>query len=514
MKKTISYIIIIYLILIVAGCKCKSQPEYQIIDGNRVKIEKKSNELIDKFTLAKNADLFAEISSRNFINTSDILDIIGSKIGEKATDSESNFLFKATLDTREIQEAKVDLFNAKYDIRKSKLDSVSYQVEVKKPILKGGSVYQVLSDLGMEAKHIGFYAWKLGEYIDATSIDVGDTLFVDYYLDSLKVKKFNKFSYKNDKISVHEFFIRGERELEYNLITHPFQLVETFFTGEVTKDFNSMDRAMASLGISSFVRQQANDAIESQLALSKDARVGDTFELLVQEKLVNGEVEPQGKVLYAAYSGKRTGSKSAYRFVDDNDASAFNGMYTETGKGLVQGNIRTPLNLMHITSPYGYRIHPILGRRILHQGMDLRGSTGTPVFAVTSGTVIKATNSGDGYGNDVRIRHDNGMVTQYAHLHRINTRKGRYVSKGQVIGTVGSTGRSTGPHLHFGVMLNGKWVNPRTNLKMVAANKLEGERKTMFLKQVEDLKGRLALGKQSYYAKLDNNTGETSEVQR
>ncbi len=512
MKKTLIFLILIYLILFISGCKCKNEPEYKIIDGKRVKIERQSNELIDKFTVDKNADLFAEITSRNFINTNDILDIIGTKIGEKATQTESNFMFRASLDTREIKEAKVDLFNAKYDIKKSETDTISYLVEVRKPILKGGSVYQVLSDLGMEAKHIGYYAWKLGEYIDATSIDVGDTLFVDYYLDSLKVKRFNKFAYKEDKISLHEFYILGERELEYKLTTYPYELVENFFIGEITKENNSLDRAMANLGLTDFVRQQANDAIESQLALSKDARVGDIFELYVQEKLVNGEKEPQGKVLYVSYSGKRTGSKSAYRFVDDNDASAFNGMYTESGKGLVQGNIRTPLNLMHITSPYGYRIHPILGRRILHQGMDLRGSTGTPVFAVTSGSVIKAANTGDGYGNEVRIRHENGMITQYAHLHRLNTRKGRYVAKGQVIGTVGSTGRSTGPHLHFGVMLNGRWVNPRTNLKMVAANKLEGERKNRFLNQVQELKNRIASEKQNYYANLESRKDSSAVI--
>jgi murein DD-endopeptidase MepM/ murein hydrolase activator NlpD len=167
---------------------------------------------------------------------------------------------------------------------------------------------------------------------------------------------------------------------------------------------------------------------------------------------------------------------------------------------------------MHITSPYGYRIHPILGRRILHQGMDLRGSTGTPVFAVTSGTIIKATNSGDGYGNEVRIRHENGMVTQYAHLNRINTRRGRYVAKGQVIGVVGSTGRSTGPHLHFGVMLSGRWVNPRTNLKMVAANKLEGQRKKNYLIQVQELKNKIAMDKQKYYTNLETDKDSISVV--
>ncbi|MFA7055940.1 MAG: M23 family metallopeptidase [Candidatus Cloacimonadales bacterium] len=506
MRKIVTSLILIYVILLITSCKCKQEPEYKVIDGKRVKIERQTNELVDKFVVSKHADLFAEITARNFINTDDILDIIGSKIGQKATETESSCRFKATIDTREITEAYIDLFNAKYQIQKCAEDSISYLVEVKKPILKGGSVYQVLTDLGMEARHIGYYAWKLGEYIDATSIDVGDTLFVDYYLDSLKVKKFNKFAYKEDKISLHEFYILGERELEYKLTTYPFELVEHYFTGEVTESYRSLDRAMANLGIGPFVRQQANDAIESQLALSADARVGDTFELLVQEKVVLGEIEPQGKLLYVNYSGKRTGERSAFRFIDDNEASAYNALYTETGKGLVQGNVRTPLNLMHITSPYGYRIHPILGRRIMHYGMDLRGSTGTPVYAVTSGTVIKAGNANDGYGNEIRIRHSNGMVTQYAHLSRIDIRNNNFVQKGQVIGKVGSTGRSTGPHLHFGVQMNGKWVNPRTNLKMVAANKLEGERKNMFLKQVKELKGKVDLTKESYNLKLAEET--------
>ena len=142
---------------------------------------------------------------------------------------------------------------------------------------------------------------------------------------------------------------------------------------------------------------------------------------------------------------------------------------------------------MHVTSSYGYRIHPVYGTRKLHHGIDLRGRTGTNVYAVTNGKVIKATNNGNGYGKEVRIRHDNGMITQYAHLSRITTRKGRRVKKGQIIGKVGNTGISTGAHLHFGVMKNGRWVNPKTNLKMVGANQLKGERLTLFKQQIKQL---------------------------
>ena len=162
-------------------------------------------------------------------------------------------------------------------------------------------------------------------------------------------------------------------------------------------------------------------------------------------------------------------------------------MYTTSANRLVTDAVRTPLDRMGITSPFGYRIHPVYGVRKLHKGIDLRGNRGTTVYAVTSGTVIKAKNNGNGYGNEILIRHDNGMITQYAHLSKISTRYGSNVKKGQAIGKVGSTGISTGNHLHFGVKKNGKWVNPVTNLKMVGANSLTGERLKTFKRQMKEM---------------------------
>jgi len=112
-----------------------------------------------------------------------------------------------------------------------------------------------------------------------------------------------------------------------------------------------------------------------------------------------------------------------------------------------------------VTSSYGYRIHPILGYRKLHTGIDFAATSGTPIKATRAGTVIRASYNST-YGNNVIIDHGNGVTTLYAHMSALNTSYGSKVSQGQIIGYVGSTGMSTGPHLHLEFRLNGNLVNP------------------------------------------------------
>ena len=437
---------------------------------------------IENFKIKPGENPFQLLLLNGYKNIFEFQEIIGESLLKKAMSDSIFITVRASKDSLDILDLSFDAFNAKYKINSS--DSTKFTVTVEKPILKGGSIYQVLTDVGMPAKSVGYFAWKLGEYIDATSIDVGDIMTVDFSVDSLNVKKFEKFSYRPDKTSIHEFYILGPRELKYNKITLPYELRRRVVNGVLTKNNSTLDAALDSLGVIPYIRQQVNNAMQSQIAFSTDARVGDMFEVYIEEKFVKGEMQPRGKVLYAKYSGKRAGTKYAYRYEDSAEASAFTGMYTKNGKRLVSNAVRTPLDRMHISSPFGYRIHPISGRKKLHTGIDLRGSTGTPVYAVSSGVVIKANNNGNGYGNSIRIRHDNGMITQYAHLNSIKTRKGRRVRKGQLIGTVGNTGYSTGPHLHFGVKKNGRWVNPKTNLRMVGANQLKGNKLKEFQRQI------------------------------
>ena len=151
--------------------------------------------------------------------------------------------------------------------------------------------------------------------------------------------------------------------------------------------------------------------------------------------------------------------------------------------------MKTPINGARLSSNYGMRKHPILGYDKMHKGVDFAAPTGTPIFAAGNGVVEFAGRNG-GYGNYIRIRHDSTYKTAYAHLNGF--KKGIYggvrVKQGDIIGFVGSTGKSTGPHLHYEIIVNGKQVNPAT-LKLPSGRKLNEQ-------QLEELKELVVLKNQ------------------
>ncbi|HRE42547.1 MAG TPA: M23 family metallopeptidase, partial [Terricaulis sp.] len=140
--------------------------------------------------------------------------------------------------------------------------------------------------------------------------------------------------------------------------------------------------------------------------------------------------------------------------------------------------MRTPINGARLSSGYGMRRHPILGYSRMHRGTDFAAPTGTPILAAGDGTVVRSGPFG-AFGNYVRLRHSDGYETAYAHMSRIAVRSGARVRQGQVIGYVGSTGRSTGPHLHYEVMRRGQQINPMT-LRVANGRNLEGRALELF----------------------------------
>jgi murein DD-endopeptidase MepM/ murein hydrolase activator NlpD len=117
-------------------------------------------------------------------------------------------------------------------------------------------------------------------------------------------------------------------------------------------------------------------------------------------------------------------------------------------------------NLKRMASGFGYRTDPFTKARKMHEGMDFTAKTGTPIFATGDGVIARADNTVSGFGNHIVIRHGFGYETLYGHLSKYKSRAGQRVKRGDIIGYVGSTGRSEGPHLHYEVHKNGKVVNP------------------------------------------------------
>jgi len=194
--------------------------------------------------------------------------------------------------------------------------------------------------------------------------------------------------------------------------------------------------------------QQQKEAEEAEYAKQAESKVALIDQLESEQAALEKEIDEM-----AAQSGSIASEINSYF----STLSTSDPGYTYTGSGI----FTWPLSISGtLTSNYGYRIHPISGKRKMHTGLDIAAPAGTPVLAAESGTVIAVKNLSTGYGHHVIISHGSSIATLYAHMSSINVSVGQSVSRGQQIGGVGTTGASTGNHLHFEVRVNGSHVSP------------------------------------------------------
>ena len=213
-----------------------------------------------------------------------------------------------------------------------------------------------------------------------------------------------------------------------------------------------------------------------QVDFQRDIRKRDRFQIMYEVFVdESGKTIETGNILFAnlILSGE---DNSLYYF--DEEGSI--GHYDKNGKSIQKALMKTPINGARLSSPFGMRKHPIDGFNKMHRGTDFAAPTGTPIMASGSGTIKKAGWCGGG-GNCVVIKHNSTYETIYAHMSKFakGIKKGVRVVQGQTIGYVGSTGKSTGPHLHYEVVVNGKKVNSQT-LKLPSGKILKGKEREIF----------------------------------
>ena len=373
-----------------------------------------------------------------------------------------------------------------------------YEVQV---IAPGGSIYQSMQEMGASMDDIARFSYFMGQHVDVSKIQIGDTLKVAFAApdpadSTASGPRVSEVIYRPDLITFHIFADTGD-SLVYRREKLPFETRRRLIDGYVEKGW-SLDYALEQKGLPAGVRQQVIKPLESKIAFRSYAQPGDYYRVLLEEYYYQDRQLPGTLVYYVSYEGRRIQRKEAFRFREDAEDSAYNGMYSPDGEALATNAVRAPLDHLHVTSPFGYRIHPIAKTRRMHQGVDYRGRTGTPVYACASGRVSSSGWSG-GYGKEIQIRHQE-YTTQYAHLSKIYVKKGQEVHKGQLIGRVGTTGYSTGPHLHFGLRRGNKWVNPVTNLNMVGALKLKDDKLAAFRVQKDALQQEVEAMEQHWQA--------------
>ena len=213
-----------------------------------------------------------------------------------------------------------------------------------------------------------------------------------------------------------------------------------------------------------------------EVDFQRDIRKGDWFEILYEKfEDDNNKVRDTGKIIYASM------------YVNGEEINLYNFNYKNVkeyydikGKSITKSLMKTPINGARLSSSFGMRKHPILGYNKMHRGTDFAAPSGTPIMASGSGTVTRARWCGGG-GNCVKIKHNSTYETIYAHMKSFakGIKEGRKVKQGQIIGYVGSTGLSTGPHLHYEVLVNGKKVNSQ-RLKLPSGKILKGEERKQF----------------------------------
>lgn len=302
----------------------------------------------------------------------------------------------------------------------------------------------------------------LGEHFDLRRVRAGQPYRLVQGLDG----RVREFSYEVDGDRVLEARRRGAAEAlpsvepEFDVVIARIpKLVElAVVEGAIDRDQSSLVAALEAAGERIDLSLAMADIFSGEMDFNADLQPGDTFRLLVEKQTrESGAFAGYGPVLAAEFvnAGRRV---RAVRFAPPDAAP---GYFDEAGRSLKRFFLKSPLKFEpRVTSSFSSaRRHPILNYTRAHNGVDYAAGTGAPVGAVAGGIVTMAGWTGGG-GRTVRVRHASGYESEYLHLSSIAVRSGARVAQGDLVGRVGSTGLATGPHLHYGLRLNGRYVNP------------------------------------------------------
>ena len=333
-------------------------------------------------------------------------------------------------------------------------------------VVAGDSLQKILLKEKISKEEVNKIYQKIKGIIDLKKIRQGQTITIVFRTKQNK-PSISRITFQVDELSTAYIYYRNKTDdYEVRLNQKNLEKVNFLAKGVIV---NSLFASAQKIDVDAEVIVEFARIFGFEIDFQRDIRKNDEFQIFYERfEDDEGENFKNGNILFAYL--KNSGREiKLYRYKDSKNNI---GYFTPDGKSIEKALMKTPINGARLSSGYGIRKHPILGYNKLHQGTDFAARRGTPVMASGSGTVERASWFG-AYGKYVRIRHNSTYKTAYAHLSKFgrNIKAGRKVRQGQIIGYVGSTGRSTGPHLHYEVLVNNKRTNSQ-RLKLPSGKKL------------------------------------------
>ena len=362
-------------------------------------------------------------------------------------------------------------------------------IEIKHKISEGETFNKILKEYKIPEEEVKKIKKNFTSTKILNNLKTGKIIYIT--IDQSQNKKVVKFIYPvsiNKKIKLVRNLVSDKFEKEEIITNLNTRII--YKEGKITQ---SLYKSAIKLDIKPNVIVDFARIYGFQVDFQRDIRRNDTFQIMYEIfEDDNGKIFNTGNIIFADL--RLSGQKNSLYYFQKKGSE---GHYNISGKSAKKSLMKTPINGARLSSSFGMRKHPIDGYNKMHKGTDFAAPTGTPIMASGDGKIVRAKWCGGG-GNCIKIKHNSTYSTVYAHLSKFASgiKPGVRVKQGQIIGFVGSTGKSTGPHLHYEVIENGKKINSQT-LKLPSGKILKGKERKLFEIErikIDVMKSELILG--------------------
>jgi len=369
--------------------------------------------------------------------------------------------------------------------------AVTYPQTQELTVASGDTFVTLLGKAGVSIQESHTILDAMGKKFNARSLGVNDkvSLTQDKVADAVHV---SKLSLGISNVSSLEVTRDSKGDYKVSQVDLPVEKKLARAGGKID---SSLYNTVVGSGLPTSMVAEIIKAYSYDVDFQREIQNGDSVDVVFERmQTTDGKVAGYGNIIYASLDlGDR--DLRIYRYTDK---LGFSDYYTAKGESVRKALLRTPINGARISSGFGMRSHPILGYSKMHKGVDFAAPMGTPIYASGDGSVTFVGRKG-GYGNYLQIKHNGQYASAYAHLSRFASgiAPGKKVKQGQIIAYVGSTGASTGPHLHYEILMSGMQVNP-ANVKFKTGTVLAGNELKSFKRNIETLNAQLnTMGKPS-----------------